>query len=89
MLGRLFYPAPARAVKIKVQWSSNVGFQTPLNAPLRTLRRLNSYRNARRYSRRKRTISALTGHWRGLMKWPTQILSSRQPARPKNRAGAA
>src|SRR5258706_6177365 len=78
--------SPQRCVvKIKVQWNSQALFTLTLAPPFLISCRPRRCRSI--FRRCEKRISALTGHWRGLKKWPTQILSSRQPARRKNRAG--
>ena len=75
--------AKANSVRIKVQWNADVLFalgveRTPRGLPW-TRPQFFIYAHQR--------ISALTGHRHGLKKWPTQNLSSRQPAWATTQAG--
>jgi hypothetical protein len=84
-LGRLSFPNQRNAVKIKVQWSSPKVFVIGLTLPFQNFRQ--PFRLRSRSPRHISRISAPTGHWRRMKKWPTQNYS-RQPAGPKNLAGA-
>jgi len=75
--------AKANSVKIKVQWNADVLFAPGLQGALRNL----PWSRPRLFKNAKEGISALTGHRHGLKKWPTQNLSSRQPAWATTQAG--